>query len=98
MVRAGRLELDDRGRALGVHGLVMRPTAHRIEHAGGVVHTWCALDAIGIPAALSIEATATTTCATCTAELTVELRNGHAVGEPAYRLWIPAGDCTHLVE
>jgi hypothetical protein len=47
-VRAGRLEVDEAGRLVGVHGLVARPTAHRIEHAHGVVHTWCAFDAIGL--------------------------------------------------
>ena len=53
LVAVGRAEVDD-GRLVGAHGVVGRPTAHRIEHAGGVVHTWCALDAIGIPAALGI--------------------------------------------
>jgi hypothetical protein len=48
LVDAGRLELDDQGVVVGAHGLTARPTAHRIQHADGVVHTWCAFDAIGI--------------------------------------------------
>lgn len=74
-----------------------RPTAHRIEHAGGSVHTWCALDAVGIPAALGIDATAATSCPACGAELTLLLRSGAPVGGEC-RLWIPSGECAHLVE
>jgi hypothetical protein len=57
-MHAGRLEVDDAGLLVGVHGLVARTTRHRIDHTAGAVHTWCALDAIGIPAALAIDATA----------------------------------------
>ena len=79
-VRAGRLEIDESGRLVGVHGLVARPTAHRIEHANGVVHTWCALDAIGIPAALGLAAIAITTCPACSNELRVTLDQGEPNG------------------
>jgi hypothetical protein len=48
MLNAGRLEVDGDGTLVAVHGHAARPTAHRIEHADGVIHTWCALDAIGI--------------------------------------------------
>ena len=73
LVHAGRLELDDQGIVVGVHGLAARPTAHRVEHAGGVMHTWCALDAIGIPAALGLDAAVVTTCPACGAALRVTL-------------------------
>jgi len=100
LVEAGRLELDHDHRLVGVHGLVARRSAHRVEHAGGVVHTWCALDAIGIPAALGIDARALTSCPTCGATLAVELDDGVPV--PAcpsdYRLWLPTGPCAHMVE
>jgi hypothetical protein len=98
LVLAGRLQVEDSGRLVGVHGLVARPTAHRIEHAAGVTHTLCALDAIGIPAALGIDAIAATSCPTCGAELKVVLRGGAPVGADEYRLWIPGGQCVHLVE
>lgn len=90
-VRAGRLEIDAADRLVGVHGLVARETPHRIEHAGGVVHTWCAFDAIGIPAALGIDATAVTTCPACGAELRVTLRNGVPAYVDRLRLWLPGG-------
>jgi hypothetical protein len=98
LVRAGRLELDDEGVVVGVHGLAARPTAHRIEHAGGVVHTWCALDAIGIPAALALDAAAVTTCPACDAALRVALHGGVPARDSDLRLWLPGGQCTHLVE
>jgi hypothetical protein len=96
---AGRLEVDDAGLLVGVHGLVARTTRHRIDHAAGAVHTWCALDAIGIPAALAIDATAVTSCPTCDVELRVELCQGEPVDtEEPLRLWLPEGICDHLVE
>ena len=98
LAEGGRLEVDDDGVLVGVHGLVARATAHRIEHAGGTVHTWCALDAIGIPAALLLDATAVTACPCCGAELRVVLRAGDPSAETDLRLWLPAGPCTHLVE
>jgi hypothetical protein len=94
----GRLEIDDDGFLVGVHGLVARTTTHRIEHAGGTVHTWCALDAIGIPAALLLDATAITACPCCGVELRVPVRAGDPSAEPDVRLWLPSGPCSHLVE
>jgi Alkylmercury lyase len=98
-VRSGRLEVDDAGVLVGVHGLTARPTRHRIECGDAAVHTWCALDAIGIPAALAIDATAVTSCPRCGIELEVVLRGGKPVDTPAaWRLWLPEGRCDHLVE
>lgn len=95
---AGRLEVDRDGRLVGIHGLVMRPTRHRIDHAGGTVHTWCALDAIGIPAALGIDATAVTSCPACGAQLRVVVTGGVPATGGELRLRIPTGACDHLVE
>jgi Alkylmercury lyase len=95
---AGRLELDDDGILVGVHGLVARPTAHRIEHAGRSIHTWCALDAIGVPAALALDATAITACPRCGVEMRVALLGGEPSAEPDLRLWLPGGPCSHLID
>ena len=94
---AGRLELGDDGVLVGVHGLVARPTSHRIEHSGGNVHTWCAFDAIGIPAALGLDATAVTACAHCAAEVRVTFRDGEPGAGAGVRLWVPGGSLSHLV-
>jgi hypothetical protein len=96
--RGGRVEIDDAGVLVGIHGLVARPTRHRIEHRGGAVHTWCALDAIGIPAALGVTAEAVTSCPGCDAELRVRLTDGRPEVDQGYVLWLPEGPCGHLVE
>ncbi len=98
LVAAGRLEVDQHGVLVGVHGLVTRPTRHRIAHTQGTVNTWCALDAIGIPAALGIDADAITSCPACETELRVTLHHGAPVDGGAMRLWLPTGRCEHLVE
>lgn len=98
LVAAGRLEVDQHGVLVGVHGLVTRPTRHRIAHTQGTVNTWCALDAIGIPAALGIDADAITSCPACETELRVTLHRGVPVDGGAMRLWLPTGRCEHLVE
>jgi hypothetical protein len=93
----GKLEVDAAGRLLGIHGLTWRPTRHRIEDAGRTRYTWCALDAIGIPAALGIDATAITDCPTCLAQLEVELKHGLPNRVSSFVLWLPTGPCDHLV-
>ena len=94
----GRLELSDDGRVVAVHGLAGRPTRHRIEHGGGAVNTWCALDAISIPAALRIDARALTQCPTCGRELLVTLIRGEPQPQPEVVLWYPQAQCSHLVD
>jgi hypothetical protein len=98
LVTAGRLEVDEHGVLIGVHGLVSRPTRHHIAHTQGTVNTWCALDAIGIPAALGIDADAITSCPACETELRVTLHRGVPVDRGAMRLWLPTSRCAHLVE
>ena len=93
---AGRLELDELGDLVGIHGLTLRPTRHHIEHAGQRHYTWCAFDSIGIPAALQITASAHTDCPTCHQELVVEIVRG----EPSRTdtvLWLPASSGKHLM-
>lgn len=98
MVAAGRLVLDEEGTLVGVHGLSAHGTRHRIVHGAGTVHTWCALDAIGIPAALGIDADAMTSCPACGAQLRVPIRHGEPRHVGPLRLWLPGGSCAHLVE
>jgi len=53
----GRVELDDDGNLLGLAGLTVAPTHHQLTIDAKTRWTWCALDAVGILAAL--EATGT---------------------------------------
>jgi hypothetical protein len=96
--RRGRIELSADGHLIAVHGLCRRPTPHRIEHHDGVVNTWCALDAIGIPTALGIDARAVTRCPTCQTQLAVTIAAGEPQPLPEATLWYPDFTCGHLVE
>lgn len=93
----GLIEVADDGRLLGIHGLSSRPTRHRIERAAGAIHTWCAFDAVGIPAALGINAVAISTCPACGRELGVTLTAGIPTNSDQ-RIWLPAGGCAHVID
>lgn len=95
LVERGRAEVDELGRLTGIHGLTLGRTRHSIEHAGHTHHTWCAFDAVGIPAALGITATARTDCPACGQELAVELNAGIPARLP-FVVWLPGGDCADL--
>ena len=51
----GRVELAEDGSLLGVAGLTVKTTPHRLEIEGMTRHTWCALDAVGILGALEAD-------------------------------------------
>lgn len=94
----GRIELTTDGNLIAVHGLSQRPTPHQIEHDDAVINTWCALDAIGIPAALEIDAWARTKCPACQRLLAVRLSTGNPQPLPGAVLWYPEVACGHLIE
>jgi Alkylmercury lyase len=98
MRRHGRIVLDPDGRIAGIHGLSARPTPHRIAHADQVIHTWCAFDAVGIPAALRLDARATTTCPTCGRPLEVSFTEGEPAADGELRLWVPSSPCDHVLD
>jgi hypothetical protein len=54
---AGRVELDDQGRLLGIAGLTIEPTHHEVTIDGVERWAWCALDAVGILGALESDGT-----------------------------------------
>ncbi|MDQ1507399.1 MAG: alkylmercury lyase [Actinomycetota bacterium] len=81
---------------------VERPAGSRGELPAGSgasflarISTWCAFDAVAIPAALRWCATAVTTCGFCGAELRVALVDGVPEGD-AWG-WLPPGDCEHVL-
>jgi alkylmercury lyase len=98
LVQSGRAEVDAAGGLVGVHGLTLRASRHHFVHAGRTHRTWCAFDSVGIPAALSLDATAHTDCPTCGRSLTVEMRGGETSDETLV-LWLPApGDRSNLID
>lgn len=67
----GRARFDDNGRVVGIAGLSIEPTRHRLDIGDTTRWTWCALDAIGILGALRRDATYTTQVPDTDDELTV---------------------------
>jgi len=95
LVVAGAAECVGDGEIVGGQGLTTRTTRHSITLEGRVLHTWCALDAVGIPVALGLDATAATRCPTCGAPLTLSVRAGQATRLP-FVLWFSSGPCPRL--
>ena len=96
LLETGRIEVDNEQRLRGIHGVTLEATPHQIRHGGSHVHTWCALDAIGIPAALGMDAEATTSCPRCGRPLRMRIVEGAPDGEATVRLWLPDACGTHL--
>jgi hypothetical protein len=100
LVESGRATLTPDGKVDGIAGLTRRPTRHAIVRVSAgreapALTTWCAYDAVAIPAALGWTATAVTTCGACEANLTVTLRDGRPSGD-AWG-WLPPGECEHVL-
>ncbi len=62
--KVGRSEME-RSRVIGVGGLTMNPTNHTLALSLATIHTWCALDAVGSPVALALDADVSTSCRHC---------------------------------
>src|SRR5258707_140829 len=84
------LIVDDNGRVVAAHGLSAVPARqHRLTLRGRPFWTWCAIDALGIPAGLGEDAVAETTCELCATAVRVEFKAGKvmAASHPAARVW-----------
>lgn len=98
LAEAGRAELDDEARLVGVHGFTLRTTRHCFVQDGVTHHTWCAFDSVGIPAAFGIDAVAATDCPACHALLEVKILAGEPIDADIVQ-WLPAPDATtHLMQ
>lgn len=84
------LIVDKSDRVVAAHGLSLVATRqHRLTMRGHQFWTWCAIDAVGIPAGLEEDAVVETTCVQCGSEVRLELR-GHAILATSYpdaRIW-----------
>ena len=88
-----RIELDVQGSVVGSLGLTLSTTKHTLDIEGTELHTWCALDALGIPAASSASGRVTTSCGWCGRTLTVNVEAGVPHAEGRTVLWLPTGPC-----
>ncbi len=86
---AGWLDRDEGGRITGAAGLSLSDGPNRVEIGGREFRTWCAYDALGIPAALGVDARATTACGVCGINLAVPIHEGEPEG--GQLLWMSSG-------
>jgi len=91
LAREGRIDRDNSGRVMGSAGLTLGEGPHGLEIDGHAFRTWCAFDALGIPAALAVEARIETGCGVCGRPIGVEFRAGRPIGEAEAILWLSAG-------
>lgn len=94
MVRQGILVVNEQGAVVGSHGLSIIPTEHRLRVAGQDLFTWCAVDAVGIPAALGVDATITSNCFQCNETIEIRMITGQVQhSKPAdTRIWVTEAD------
>lgn len=86
----GHLDRDPSGAVVGAGGLTLADAPHRLLLGGRDYRTWCAYDAIGIPAALGLDGAISTRCGACGRPITVRLPTAVDEDRPE-RLWLAAG-------
>lgn len=84
----------DSDRVVGSWGLSLVPAGHRLCIRGRALYTWCAEDAVGIPAGLGEDASIVSRCHQCGVPVNVEMAAGQVVRAlpPDVRVWVTAGD------
>ena len=92
MAGVGVVELEGE-RVTGAAGLTVTPTRHTLVLDGLALHTWCFIDAVGIPAAMGADAMTRSTCGFCHAAIEVAFDAGEPRDEPAAVSWVPDKSC-----
>ena len=92
---AGRIEVEG-SRVIGVGGLTISPTIHTLALPLATIHTWCGLDAVGIPAALALDADVSTSCPHCANPIQIKLTQGAPEPDEAIRLFCPTAPCSDV--
>ncbi len=76
MAALGRCTLDSSGDLTGVMGLSVVPTGHQLQMLDKTFYTWCALDAVAIPAALEVHAIVNSSTADKKEDITLHYTQG----------------------
>ncbi len=97
LVSVGAAEVDEAGKIVSIAGLSIPPTRHTLVLSGIPLYTWCAIDALGIPAALEEDARITTPCPQCGRVIEVEVHKGRPASGPEFMMWFPTDECTHVI-
>lgn len=83
------------GSILGIRGLSLTETDHRLSLAGRQFYAFCAVDAVGIPAALRADARVESRCHHCRTPLTLEVSGGAITKAPeGMVIWAVERDLT----
>jgi alkylmercury lyase len=90
LAASGQLDLDLSGAVVGAGGLTLGDAPHRLLLGGRDYRTWCAYDAIGIPAALGVDGAISTKCGACGRPITLRVPTAVDEARPE-RLWLAAG-------
>jgi len=94
LVKQGILVLDETGLIVGSHGLSLTPTEHCLHINGRDLFTWCAADAIGIPAALGCDAKIASKCFQCNEPIEITMVTGEIQysNQKDARIWVIEAD------
>jgi len=96
LVERGTMERHaDSGELVAARGLSLVETPHRLIIDGRPLYAFCAIDAVGIPAALQVEAQVESRCHVCGAPVSLTLRGGKVTNaSPAALIWAAERDLT----
>lgn len=94
LVQRGILVTDEQGTVVGSHGLSLIPTQHSLTINGQSLFTWCAADAVGIPAALGTDAKIESSCFQCKKPIEITFDNGRVrySNQVDIRIWVVEAD------
>jgi hypothetical protein len=94
LLERGTLVMED-GRITGSRGLSLTETPHRLVLGGRPRYAFCAVDAVGIPVALGVDATVDSRCHHCGRPLRLEVRGGVITeAPPGLTIWAVERDLT----
>ena len=94
LLERGTLVEED-GRITGARGLSLTETPHRLTLDGRPRYAFCAVDAVGIPVALGVDAAIDSRCHHCGGPLHLEIRGGTIVdAPPGSVIWAVERDLT----
>jgi alkylmercury lyase len=68
---------------VAARGLSLPPTPHALEVDGRRLHAFCAIDAVGIPVALGLDASVASRCHRCGAPIALSIADGAVRDAPA---------------
>lgn len=96
LIERGMMGRDaETGDIVAARGLSLTKTPHTLMLDGHHIHAFCAIDAVGIPAALRLDARAESGCHLCGVPLTISFADGIVTeASPGIVIWATERDLT----